>query len=192
MGKDHTIYATESGYVTYYRNPSVHPKRRYIGVALDKEGPRSKLPTPPNAPTRRRLGMVAAPLKHTTTEQAFLESHLSENSLGTDPIPSPLPPTTSISSAAPASPSSSSSSPVLAPPSTRKAGTYWTSNYEVGKAAERKGIVVKDFDRKDRWLAWRKRTKKTQEKLLARAAKATRKTKGKKSNKGATGGVKRK
>lgn len=58
MGRDHTIYAAEPGYVRYYRDPK-QPKRKFIGVALK---PDQQLPTPENAATRRRLGRVEAPL----------------------------------------------------------------------------------------------------------------------------------
>jgi len=58
MGRDHTIFAASPGYVRYYRDPA-HPKRKFIGIALS---PTQKLPTPPNAATRRRLGRVAVPL----------------------------------------------------------------------------------------------------------------------------------
>jgi large subunit ribosomal protein L27 len=54
IGKDHTIWASEPGYVRYYYDP-FHPKRRLIGVAL---GTDEKLPTPHFAPRRRRLGYV--------------------------------------------------------------------------------------------------------------------------------------
>ena len=55
MGRDHTIFATQKGYVRYYRDPFRHPKRRYIGVVFERH---QTLPTPPNAPRRRRLGLM--------------------------------------------------------------------------------------------------------------------------------------
>ena len=78
IGKDHTIYSQVYGYVRYYRNPAVHPKRRYIGVALEKEGPGSQLPTPHNAPTRRRLGMHAAPIPTPTPTSAAVPTPVVE------------------------------------------------------------------------------------------------------------------
>ena len=56
MGRDHCIYATESGYVRYYRDPLKHPKRQYIGVCFEKH---ETLPYAPNAARRRRLNMLA-------------------------------------------------------------------------------------------------------------------------------------
>ena len=58
MGRDHTIFALQPGYVRYYRDPS-QPKRKFIGIALR---PYHKLPTPPLATTRRWLGRVPVPL----------------------------------------------------------------------------------------------------------------------------------
>lgn len=54
IGKDHTIYALEPGYVRFYLDP-FHPKRKFIGVALR---PELRLPTDHFAPRVRRLGYV--------------------------------------------------------------------------------------------------------------------------------------
>ncbi|KAI1435963.1 ribosomal L27 protein-domain-containing protein [Xylaria sp. CBS 124048] len=59
MGRDHTIFALVCGYVKYYKDPSKHPKRQYIGVVFDKK---DKLPYPKNAMRKRKLGMVAVPI----------------------------------------------------------------------------------------------------------------------------------
>lgn len=182
MGKDHTIYSTEYGYVRYYRNPALHPKRRYIGVALAKDGPASKLPTPHNAPTRRRLGMYATPMKETplspaaqaVQDSSFLEAHVAvsdvNNSLKTLPVP-------------PQAAAQTGALRAFDPSNALRRGGHGITNYEIGRAAERKGVRVKEFDRSDRWTAWRVRAKRVKEQMLARQAKARNKTKGKKSNK---------
>jgi large subunit ribosomal protein L27 len=103
--------------------------------------------------------MYATPIQSDTA--SFLEDHLSENS----------------------KPTSKKLIPTVAPLIMRP-GTNRLSNFEIGRAAERKGVIVRDYDRGDRWLAWRKRTRKVKLAALARAAKANRKTKGKKVNKG--------
>lgn len=54
IGVDHTIYATEPGYVRFYYDP-FHPLRKYVGVALKKE---LALPTPHFEPRVRRFGYV--------------------------------------------------------------------------------------------------------------------------------------
>lgn len=63
MGRDHTIFAKEKGYVTYYRDPELHPKRKYIGVVFERG---MKLPVPRNAPRRRKLGLVGRDRELTT------------------------------------------------------------------------------------------------------------------------------
>jgi len=117
--------------------------------------------------------MYATPVSEPSTDQPFLEAHLSANSkdgvagdVGKTTLPAP-------------------------PPAIMRPGTYRESNVEIGRAAEKKGITVREYDRGDRWLAWRKRAKKIKEAMLARAARANRKTKGKKSNKGANAARKR-
>ncbi|KAG5361480.1 54S ribosomal protein L2 [Yarrowia sp. C11] len=52
IGRDHTIYAKEPGYVRYYYDP-FHPTRRFAGVALT---PEARLPTDHLSPRARRFG----------------------------------------------------------------------------------------------------------------------------------------
>jgi large subunit ribosomal protein L27 len=156
IGKDHTLFALEYGYVRYYRDPLKHPKRRYIGVALAKEGPGSQLPTPRNAPTRRRLGMYAVAMKalpvgDKSADEAFLDAHLSANSVAAPPktvngVPAPW----------------------------NRPGTLREANASIGLAAERKGVQIRDYDRKDRWLAWRRRSKRIERSAALKAAKGTK------------------
>lgn len=164
MGKDHTIYALTEGYVRYYRNPLLHPKRRYIGVALAKEGKESVLPTPPNAPSRRRVGMYAVPMKVSDTVEAenFLESHLTPGSK-------------------PASSSKglkSSSATPTGPPIMRAKG-YRIANIQLVRDAVANEVQVRPFDKKDRWFAWRVRQRKYRDKKLARATAGAKKRVGK-------------
>jgi large subunit ribosomal protein L27 len=60
MGRDHTIHASVAGYVKYYRDPSKHSERKYIGVTFRKE---DKLPYPQHAERKRRLNMAAFPIR---------------------------------------------------------------------------------------------------------------------------------
>ncbi|KAK3834473.1 MAG: ribosomal L27 protein-domain-containing protein, partial [Linnemannia gamsii] len=58
MGKDHTLYSLESGWVQYYQDPVKDKKfwkRTYVGVTLHKD---EVLPTPLNEPRRRAFTMV--------------------------------------------------------------------------------------------------------------------------------------
>ena len=52
VGKDHTLFALEPGFVRYYLDP-FHPKRKFIGIALNKD---ATLPTNHFDPTQRRFG----------------------------------------------------------------------------------------------------------------------------------------
>lgn len=52
IGKDHTIYALEPGYVRFYYDP-FHPLRKFVGVALKRD---LKLPSPHFEPRVRRFG----------------------------------------------------------------------------------------------------------------------------------------
>lgn len=52
IGRDHTIFAMEPGYVRFYYDP-FHPLRKYVGVSLTRDLP---LPHPHFAPRSRRFG----------------------------------------------------------------------------------------------------------------------------------------
>lgn len=54
IGRDHTIFALEPGYVRYYFDP-FHPKRKFVGVALTKD---LRLPSDHWSPRDRRFGYV--------------------------------------------------------------------------------------------------------------------------------------
>lgn len=69
IGKDHTIFALEPGYVRFYMDP-FHPLRKYVGVALKKD---LTLPTPHFDPRVRRFGYI--PLEGAEAEQE--EAHMS-------------------------------------------------------------------------------------------------------------------
>lgn len=55
MGRDHTIFAREKGYVTYYKDDS-RGGRKYIGVVFERG---MKLPRANGEARRRRLGLEA-------------------------------------------------------------------------------------------------------------------------------------
>lgn len=69
IGKDHTIFALEPGYVRFYMDP-FHPLRKYVGVALKKD---LSLPTPHFDPRVRRFGYI--PLEGAEAEKE--EAHMS-------------------------------------------------------------------------------------------------------------------
>jgi ribosomal protein L27 len=170
FGRDHCIFATESGYVRYYRDPRKHPKRQYIGVALEKD---HTLPYPPNAARRRRLNMLAVPITSPTnpSADAVVVTDLQVGD-GTG------------------SPSTVRDTPREA---TRKGLTltkgkgyaYREANWQIGRAAERAGVQVKEFVPGDRWTAWRKRSTRIkanmERKRLRNAGKKTSKPKARKA-----------
>ncbi|KAF9116820.1 54S ribosomal protein L2 mitochondrial [Mortierella sp. AM989] len=58
MGKDHTLYAVESGWVQFYQDPVKDKKfwkRTYVGVTLQKD---QVLPTPSHEPRRRAFRLI--------------------------------------------------------------------------------------------------------------------------------------
>ncbi|EAS31162.3 ribosomal protein L27 [Coccidioides immitis RS] len=135
IGRDHTIYALQTGYVKYYRDPQKHPTRKYIGVAFARE---DVLPYPRNAPTKRRLGMVAAPMP---VEDVAVVPEKS------------------------------------ATPPLRPGYQYREGNWEIGRLPDKAGITVKEWRRKDRWTAWRKKTEKIKRVAQMKDLKNRKKTK---------------
>ena len=152
MGRDHTIFAKTKGYVRYYRdwvqrNGTGHGglgggvvgrgmERRFIGIVYEKD---EELPRRRGAATRRRVGLIAAPMPERAETQ---------NS------PAALPPQPS------SLPSKSKSRSSTAPPMKLKSGyMYRLSNAEIGRTAERENIKskVRPYRPGDRFLAWRKR-----------------------------------
>jgi len=154
MGRDHTIYATEKGYVKYYKDPIRHPKRKFIGVAFERDW---ILPTPPNAPRRRRLGMLAVP-RNPDPSPIIDDVHAIVPVGGVDKRPG-LPKAMTLE------PSGQGTN--MRPTITLKNGTvlkmrnnymFREDNWAIGRAAEKAGVKVREFKKGDRWLAWRKAT----------------------------------
>jgi large subunit ribosomal protein L27 len=147
MGRDHTIYATESGYVKYYKDPEQHPKRQYIGVVFERD---QVLPLPRNAHRRRRLNMVAVKMEvpPTATEPVVtnlvLESEGLEGGGGRKEV--------KLAKKKGERKGEEGRSLKLRP-----GYMYREANWEIGRAAERAGVKVKAFKPRDRWTAWRKR-----------------------------------
>ncbi|KAI9933333.1 hypothetical protein ASPWEDRAFT_43119 [Aspergillus wentii DTO 134E9] len=161
MGRDHTIYATEAGYVRYYLDPERHSDRKYIGICFEKEG---KLPTPRNAPTRRKLNRVAV---HRVFESA-------EAPAQSDLVASVTEEGTMVSSVGAEDASTGSQ--------LRPGYMYREANWQIGRAAEKAGITAKEYNSKNRWMAWRKRQARAdraaQMKSLKNKKKGSKKAKG--------------
>ncbi|MCJ1437614.1 54S ribosomal protein L2 mitochondrial [Xylographa pallens] len=56
MGRDHTIFALQKGFVRYYRDPDRHAERKYIGVVFERQ---MELPRARGASRWRRCGLEA-------------------------------------------------------------------------------------------------------------------------------------
>jgi large subunit ribosomal protein L27 len=142
MGRDHTIHATEAGYVKYYVDPERHPKRKYIGVCFERDG---ALPTPRHLPTKRRLNMIAVP---TQVQESQLVG-VAENITTTMAVARDF-------DGGDATQSETAVAATMDLP-LRPGYMYREANWQIGRSAEKAGIKVQEFSRKNRWLAWRKR-----------------------------------
>ncbi|KAK2756490.1 54S ribosomal protein L2 mitochondrial [Arachnomyces sp. PD_36] len=170
MGKDHTIYATETGYVKYYIDPERHPDRKYIGVAFNRE---DRLPTPRNAVTRRRLGMVAIPRTtfNAVDRVALGQTASAGEGAGVGPAVKRIIPNKAVKGRR----------GVKRNLPLRPGYMYREANWEIGRAAEVAGIKTEEWNRKDRWGAWRKKLERI--KRVAQMRELKNKRKGKKKPK---------
>lgn len=68
MGRDHTIFAREKGYVVYYSSNLIQRKgRKYIGIVAERG---MKLPREPTQPRRRLLNLVSRRFDKGETQRA--------------------------------------------------------------------------------------------------------------------------
>ncbi|KAF1812289.1 hypothetical protein P152DRAFT_458675 [Eremomyces bilateralis CBS 781.70] len=146
MGRDHTIYATEKGYVKYYRDPNRNPKKKYIGVVFERHW---RLPVPVGEPRRRRLGMLAVPRE----SEGQVGSLSPLTPAGLDGEAAGLP---GVAVAATSPEESSMGEGELAKRRRRKDYVVRESNWEIGRTAEKAGVTATKFVRKDRFRAWRR------------------------------------
>lgn len=141
MGRDHTIHASVAGYVRYYKDPARHPNRQYIGVVFDRH---DKLPYPVNAARKRKLGRYTVPIKSEQVDSVTPDSVNAEvdaiDSLETSAIPE----------------QAAVDTPQPLALQLKDGYMYRESNWEIGRAAERAGIVVPKYKRGDRWATWRR------------------------------------
>ena len=151
MGRDHTIFAKEKGYVTYYRDPETHPKRKYIGVVFQRG---MKLPVPRNAPRRRRLGLVGRDRELTTLARVEVPDGEGLEAGG-------------LTEAQGAMRQQTKATRGKVPDLTRmqlKSGyQYRESNSSIGRSAERAGIMVRKLKKGSRDLHNLKRQRKKEE-----------------------------
>lgn len=157
MGRDHTIFAKEKGYVCFYkdrwrgigyggagrlggRDGSGVQWRKYIGIVFEKG---ESLPRPAGAKRMRRLGLEMREREDAgavaSTEAAGVEDAgalvRGQSVREREAVPQ------------------------LRPKLKMSPGyQFRESNWSIGRAAERANVKVREFKRGDRFLAWRKRT----------------------------------
>jgi len=83
MGRNHTIHAAIHGYVKYYRDPAKHPDRQYIGVTHERH---ETLPYPVHGVRRRKLNMIAIPIKEVSKPPLMTASGIPRHIIRTDQI----------------------------------------------------------------------------------------------------------
>ena len=174
MGRDHTIFAKEKGYVCYYMDPEKHPKRKYIGVVFERG---MKLPVPRNRPRDRRLGLVGREREMGTLATSIpprVASGEGDKGLevqGTIEQGEILKPQHKKTRA--------KEVPEWKSLELKDGYQYRQTNYYIGRAAERANVKVREYERGDRFLAWRKLTAR-KARAAAKRALSSRKIKGSK------------
>lgn len=142
MGRDHTIYATHHGYVKYYKDPERHPKRQYIGVVFERD---QVLPLPRNSMRRRRVNMTAEKME-TAPRVVEIDTGLVAEADGSPGVPMAVR-TEKLKKR------KGEEGREL---KMRPGYMYREANWEIGRAAERAKVRVREFLPRDRWTAWRK------------------------------------
>ncbi|MCJ1467888.1 54S ribosomal protein L2 mitochondrial [Pseudocyphellaria aurata] len=157
MGRDHTIFAKEKGYVTYYKDEEKNPNRKYIGVVFERH---MTLPRGRNEPRTRRLGLVGRQRQMGTlaTQEGGEVGEITAPPMATadtakgdeqTAVAETVPPRATLAT--------------YARPTSRKGYMYRPSNWEIGRAAEKFKSTVK-LTRKEKMIEGLKKRK---EKKLA-------------------------
>lgn len=144
MGRDHTIFAKEKGYVLYYKDEEKHPDRKYIGIVFERH---MTLPRGRTEARRRRLGLVGQPRQMGTLAGEDLGEVVEGAATpmaaaatterdGNTVITKTIPPNATVTN--------------WVPPTSRKGYMYRPSNWEIGRAAEKPEIKVSTFRAKVR------------------------------------------
>ncbi len=150
MGRDHTIFAKEKGYVCFYKDPETHPKRKYIGVVFERG---MKLPVPRNKPRIRRLWLLGKEREIGTLATATpprVSSGEGDEGLEVGGM------TEKDGTLRQQDTRTRGKVPDLKRMELRPGYQYRESNWHIGRAAERAQVKVREYKRGDRYLAWRK------------------------------------
>lgn len=149
MGRDHTIFAREKGYVTYYKDEEKHPDRKYIGVVFERG---MTLPRGRNAARRRRLGLVGRDRQMGTLAGENRGGDADTSTATTAP---PKEGIKTVITKTSVSPNAAIAKSV--PPTSRKGYMYRPSNWEIGRAAEKAKVKVPLYRKGNRFEALKKR-----------------------------------
>ena len=177
MGRDHTIFAKEKGYVCFYKDPERHPKRKYIGVVFERG---MKLPVPRNKPRIRRLGLVGRERELGTLATATsprVTSGKGDEGLEVGGMAE------QDGTLRQQDKRRRRKVPELKKMELRPGYQYRESNWHIGRAAERAQVKVREYKRGDRYLAWRKLNARKKRNAEKRALSSRKKKGSKKSRK---------
>lgn len=153
MGRDHTIYATEHGYVKYYKDPNRNPKKQYIGLVFERN---QVLPLPQGAMRRRKLNMVAQKMPSIITPETHVLADSEDLVVEDEGVERDALGLMAVKAVVKKAEVADDGKPKLR---LRPGGMYRESNWEIGRAAERANVKVRKFKPRDRWVAWRKQEK---------------------------------
>ncbi|MCJ1369940.1 54S ribosomal protein L2 mitochondrial [Loxospora ochrophaea] len=161
MGRDHTIFALQRGYVQYYRDPETHPTRKFIGVVFERG---MSLPRAKGAPRWRRLGMVVREMMGTVAAGGG-EEGLEGAAAATGGLMGGEKTLTGGREKDVAQETRKGLPAAAAAKSELKLGPgymYREANWEIGRAAERAKVKIMPYQAGNRFMAWRKRNARKQ------------------------------
>ncbi|KAL9100531.1 MAG: hypothetical protein Q9163_004104 [Psora crenata] len=164
MGRDHTIYAKEKGYVVFYKDKwkgkgyggagRGNDYRKYIGVVFDRG---ETLPRPEGRERARRLGLVTRERRDffTETEPEMSTDQQADTEEGKGPkVGGPMGVVHEMMRQQ--STETRANVPLHRRLKMSQGYQFRESNWSIGRAAERANIKVREYRRGDRFLAWRK------------------------------------
>ena len=179
MGRDHTIFAKEKGYVVYYREKWRNRlgERKFIGVVFERG---QTLPRPPDAKRIRRLGMYGRERDMGKTLEGVVEESKPAAAVqkASDESWFGVPESTIPNRSRKARRRTPDSQLTL-----KRDYSYRESNTSIGRVADRMGVKPLPFDKRNRVLAWKRKIA-ARAKLRETRAFSSKKNKGMKDAKG--------
>ncbi|KAL9124892.1 MAG: hypothetical protein Q9217_005829 [Psora testacea] len=162
MGRDHTIYAKEKGYVVFYKDKwrgkgyggagRGNDYRKYIGLVFERG---ESLPRPEGRERARRLGLVKRERREFSTE-APSEVPTTEVNVEGEKRPEVGGIVEAQGTMRQQSKETRAKLPQQKQMKMSQGYQFRESNWSIGRAAERANVNVRNYRRGDRFLAWRK------------------------------------